>query len=124
MEGLSLLPVLLGLREGNYDEVYLSGATWELKRGLRTARWKFINSLEQDRHGRPMQELFDLQNDPHEQQNVIEQHSDVARELTERLNAWVDRRLKETGREIDPLRVQGICGRDVLAIWRSFCKFV
>jgi arylsulfatase len=113
MEGLSLLPALFGLREGNYDEVYLSEATWELKRGLRTARWKFINSLEQDRHGRPMQELFDLESDPLEQHNIAEQRSDVTRELAAQLDAWVARRLAGTGREIDPLRVQGICGNKI-----------
>jgi arylsulfatase len=113
MEGLSLLPILLGLRDGNYDEVYLSEATWELKRGLRTPRWKFINSLEQDRHGRAMQELFDLQSDPDEQHNVIGQYSAVARDLASRLETWVERRLRETGRSIDPLRAQGICGTQI-----------
>jgi arylsulfatase A-like enzyme len=113
MEGLSLLPPIFGLREGNYDEVYLSEATWELKRGLRTQRWKFINSLEQDRHGRPMQELFDLERDPQEQQNVVVQYRNVAQELEARLNAWVAQRLAETGRGSDPLRIQGICGTKI-----------
>lgn len=110
MEGLSLLPTVFGLREGNYGEVYLSEATWEVKRGLRTQRWKFIDSIEQDPHGRPMQELFDLEQDPQEQQNLAETQSDVARELKARLDAWVARRLAETEREIDPLREQGHCG--------------
>lgn len=113
MEGLSLLPPIFGLRDGNYDEVYLSEATWELKRGLRTQRWKFINSLEPDRHGRPMQELFDLQSDPQEQRNVVAQYSDVAQGLASRLNTWVARRLAETGRKVDPLQTQGICGTKI-----------
>ncbi len=113
MEGLSLLPSIFGLRDGNYAEVYLSEATWELKRGLRTQRWKFINSLEQDRHGRPMQELFDLASDPQEQHNVIAQHSNVAQELEAQLDGWVAQRLIETGRTSDPLRIQGICGTKI-----------
>jgi len=113
MEGLSLLPAVFGLRDGNYDEIYLSEATWELKRGLRTQRWKFINSLEQDRHGRPMQELFDLASDPQEQHNVLAQHSDVARELETQLDGWVAQRLAATGRTSDPLRIQGICGTQI-----------
>ena len=32
MEGLSLLPAIFGLRDGNYAELYLSEATWEVKR--------------------------------------------------------------------------------------------
>ena len=110
MEGLSMLPTIFGLRDGNYDEIYLSEATWELKRGIRTQRWKFINSIEPDRHGRPMQELFDLQNDPQEQQNVAGEYADVAKELEARLASWVRQRLTETERSIDPLREQGICG--------------
>jgi arylsulfatase len=110
MEGLSMLPTIFGLRDSNYDEIYLSEATWELKRGIRTLRWKFIDSIEPDPHGRSMQELFDLQNDPQEQQNVAGEYADVTKELEARLAAWVGRRLAETGRSIDPLREQGICG--------------
>jgi arylsulfatase A-like enzyme len=110
MEGISLLPGIFGLRDGNYDEVYLSEATWQVKRGLRTERWKFIDSIEQDPHGRPLQELFDLQSDPEEQQNLTASRPEVVKELKERLDAWVAQRLSETGRSADPLREQGKCG--------------
>ena len=49
MEGLSLLPTAMGLRDRNYDELYFSEATWEVKRAIRTARWKLIDSIEPDR---------------------------------------------------------------------------
>ena len=110
MEGLSLLPPIFGLRAGNYDELYFSEATWQVKRAIRTQQYKFINSIEQDPHGRPMQELFDLESDPQEQHNIVDQQPEVTRQLTERLEQWVARRLEETGREIDPLREQGKCG--------------
>ncbi|GCE08367.1 sulfatase family protein [Dictyobacter aurantiacus] len=110
MEGVSLLPPIFGLRDGNYDELYLSEATWEVKRAIRNTRWKLIDSIEQDPHGRPMQELFDLQSDPQEQHNLIDEQPEIARELKRRLDAWVARRLQETGRSVDPLRVQGHCG--------------
>jgi arylsulfatase A-like enzyme len=113
MEGLSLLPTAMGLRAGNCQEIYLSEATWEVKRAIRTARWKLIDSVEQDRHGRPMQELFDLEADPGEQHNVIDAHPEVCRELQERLHAWVRRRLAETGRAVDPLREQGSCATSI-----------
>jgi len=109
LEGLSLVPTAMGLRDHNYDELYLSEATWEVKRAIRTARWKLIDSIEQDPHGRPMQELFDLQADPGEQHNVIDDYPDTRQELQERLHAWVQCRLRETGRTVDPLRAQGAC---------------
>lgn len=110
MEGLSLVPAIFGVRDGNYNELYLSEATWEVKRAIRTERWKLIDSIEQDPHGRPMQELFDLEADPGEQHNLVDQQPEQARLLAERLNAWVERRLKETGRPVDPAREQGRCG--------------
>ncbi len=110
MEGLSLLPTVFGVRDANYDTLYYSEATWEVKRAIRSGRWKLIDSIEQDPHGRPMQELFDLEHDPAEQHNLADQHPEVARELEQRLHAWVARRLAETGRDVDPARAQGRCG--------------
>jgi arylsulfatase A-like enzyme len=109
-EGRSLLPCIIGKRDGNYDTVYLSEATWEVKRAVRNDRWKFIQSIESDPHGRPMQELFDLQADPTEQVNLAEQHPEIVQELKAQLDAWVARRLAETGRTVDPVVAQGRCG--------------
>ncbi len=109
-EGRSLVPCINGERGGNYDEVYLSEATWEVKRGVRSANWKFIQSFEPDPHNRPMQELFDLKADPTEQNNLAETHPEVVRELKGRLDAWVARRLAQTGRTVDPIAAQGRCG--------------
>ncbi|MER3404571.1 MAG: sulfatase [Chloroflexota bacterium] len=110
VEGKSLLPCIFGLRQGNYHEVYLSEATWQVKRGLRTFKWKFIQALEPSFHaGSPMQELYDLENDPDEQHNLAEARPDVVQELSARLQAWVERRLQETGRAVDPCKEQGVC---------------
>ncbi|HVF11171.1 MAG TPA: sulfatase [Abditibacteriaceae bacterium] len=109
-EGRSLVPCLHGERDGNYDEVYLSEATWQVKRGVINNRWKFIQSIERDVYGRPMQELFDLNADPTEQNNVAEQNPEVVQELKARLDAWVAKRLQETGRTVDPVAEQGRCG--------------
>lgn len=109
MEGQSLVASLLGLRDGNYDELYCSEATWELKRAVRTERWKLIDSLEPDPHGRPMQELFDLRADPDEQYNAHHRFPDVAHDLRTRLHAWVTRRLEDQSRAVDPLLEHGTC---------------
>jgi predicted dehydrogenase/arylsulfatase A-like enzyme len=113
MEGVSLLPALFGLRDGNYDEVYYSEATWQLKRAVRTGRWKLIQALAPDPHGGPMRELYDLESDPQEQRNVVEEHPEVAEELGEKLRLWVERRLKETGRTEDPISAQGVAGTSI-----------
>jgi hypothetical protein len=109
-EGKSLVPLINGESDGNYDEVFLSEATWEVKRGLINDKYKFIQSFEVDPHNRPMQELFDLQADPTEQNNIAEQHPEIVAELKARLDGWVAKRLQETGREVDPVAEQGRCG--------------
>ncbi len=110
VEGKSLLPCVSGERDGNYDAVFLSEATWEVKRGIRTNDWKFIQAFELDPHNRPMQELFDLNADPTEQINLAESRPEVVAELKGRLEAWVAKRLAETGRTTDPVADQGRCG--------------
>ena len=109
-EGKSLVPCLNGERDGNYSELFLSEATWEVKRAYRNDAYKFIQAYEPDPHDRPMQELFDLKADPTEQNNVAEQHPEIVAELKSRLDAWVAKRLQETGREVDPVVEQGRCG--------------
>jgi arylsulfatase A-like enzyme len=109
-EGKSLVPLINGERDGNYEELFLSEATWEVKRAVVKDGWKFIQSFEVDPHNRPMQELFDLKNDPTEQNNLAEENPEKIAELKARLDAWVAKRLQETGRSIDPLAEQGRCG--------------
>ena len=60
-----------------------------------------------------MKELFDLEADPDEQQNVADAHPDVVSALEQRLDDWLARRLAETGRDADPLAEQGMCATQI-----------
>ncbi|MGW5364557.1 sulfatase family protein [Actinopolymorpha pittospori] len=113
MEGVSLLPSIYGVRERNYETVYFSEATWQVKRAVRTDRWKLIRAIEPDPHGRPMKELFDLAADPGEQVNLAEARPDVVAELEALLDAWLEKRLAETGRKSDPVADQGACATSI-----------
>ena len=113
LEGTSLVPCLRGDADGTVEEVHLSEATWEVKRAVRDRDWKFIQSYEPDPHGRPMQELFDLRNDPTEQVNLAESLPEKVAEMKARLDDHVARRLAETGRTEDPVAVQGRCGTKI-----------
>ena len=112
-EGQSLWPLMNGEKDSNYDEVFLSEATWEVKRGLVNSQWKFIQAFEPDPHDRPMHELFDLTQDPAEQNNLAQSKPEVVAELKARLETWVAKRLEETGRTVDPLTEQGRCGTKI-----------
>lgn len=113
MDGTSFyLQVLEGLHAGTCDELYLTENTWMRKRAVRTRRWKLIVALEPDFHDLPPVELYDLLNDPDEQVNLAEIRPDVVADLRARLDAWMARRMKESGNP-DPQSYQEITLRQI-----------
>jgi arylsulfatase A-like enzyme len=57
-------------------------------RAIRTDRWKYIERFRQE-----PDELYDLQADPEELNNLIDtaEHADVRRKLAARMHDWFDR---------------------------------
>jgi arylsulfatase A-like enzyme len=102
LDGRSLMPIIRGERLFNRSEFYISECTWMRKRGWRTPQWKLIEAMEPDFHGKPPVELYNLMDDPLELKNLAEQEPRVVGFLKQRMAAWVDRRVKETGKS-DPI---------------------
>jgi arylsulfatase A-like enzyme len=98
MTGKNLAPAWRGEAIVHREALYLTEATWMRKQGWRTAEWKLIRALEPDFHFKPPVELYDLVHDPGETHNLAERRPDVVADLTDRLEAWVSRRVAETGR--------------------------
>jgi arylsulfatase len=102
LDGRSLRPVIDGHTTEHRHEVFLSEATWQAKRGLRTRDWKYIRCWDPgvypDRDG---PELYDLTVDPAEQVNLVAARPDMASVLDQRLTEWMDAHL--AGRE-DPMQ--------------------
>lgn len=113
MAGRSLLPLIEGHAIAPLEAIYLTECTWMRKRGWRTPEWKLIRALEPDIYGKPAVELYDLRRDPAEQHNLAEARPEVAQALSAAMDAWVARRLAETGLP-DPLVDQA----DALRIWQ------
>lgn len=82
LEGESLLPAILGIQERPDRELY-----WEHmeNRAVRIGRWKLVGE-----RGRPW-ELYDLQQDPTELENLVETQSEKAQELLDRWLEWAHR---------------------------------
>ena len=73
-----------------------------------------IQSLEPDLHGRPMQELYHLTDDPGEQRNCAEELPEIVEEFADRMDAHVSKRLAATGRAgDDPILRQPIPMRQI-----------
>ncbi|QDU72026.1 sulfatase family protein [Mucisphaera calidilacus] len=102
------------LRDGTAkgrDELILSQCAHVCQRSVRFDdnghRWLYIRTYHDGYHPFPKHMLFDLATDPHEHNNVAEQHPDVLREATWRLLEWHDNAMAKVVAEqadvVDPL---------------------
>jgi arylsulfatase A-like enzyme len=97
-DGRSLVPLMQGTPRAAEPELYITECTWERKHGWRTPQWKLIHALEPDFHFKPEVELYDLVADPEENSNIAQKEPGVVALLESRMQAWIARREKETGR--------------------------
>lgn len=84
LDGLSLIPTLLGNREQQKKHKFLY---WEFleqggKKGVTTERWKAILLDTEKPNPKPI-ELYDLESDPSETTNVAEKNPDIAKMMTD-----------------------------------------
>lgn len=96
-DGKSLLPMIRGERAANYSEFYITECTWMRKHGWRTPHWKLIVALEPDFHFKPEVELYNLIEDPGENHNLAEKEPEIVALLRRRMEAWIEKRERETG---------------------------
>jgi arylsulfatase A-like enzyme len=97
-DGRNLMELVKDGKIKQETEIYITEATWMRKHGWRTPEWKLIVALEPDFHYKPAVELYNLIDDPEEYNNLAEQEPEVVKFLTERMNAFIAKREKETGR--------------------------
>ncbi|WP_248926136.1 sulfatase [Paenibacillus hamazuiensis] len=98
LDGRSLVPLLEGSSVKPVSEFYITECTWMRKHGWRTPHWKLIRALEPDFHFKPEIELYNLIEDPLELNNVAEQEPEIIQLLTSRMEAYIQKRERETGR--------------------------
>ncbi len=96
-DGKSLLPMVRGEVASHDSEFYITECTWMRKHGWRTPEWKLIVALEPDFHFKPPVELYNLIEDPGENNNLAESQPEVVALLKARMEAWIARREQETG---------------------------
>ncbi|OME79522.1 sulfatase [Paenibacillus sp. FSL A5-0031] len=97
-DGRSLLEPVASEDSERISELYLTECTWMRKHGWRTPEWKLIRSLEPDFHFKPEVELYNLIQDPEENNNVAELQPEVVGLLTKRMEDHIAKREAQTGR--------------------------
>ena len=88
------------------SEFYITECTWMRKHGWRTPQWKLMVALEPDFHFKPPVELYNLVEDPDENNNLADELPDVVNLLKRRMRNWISKRVKETGKR-NPMLTQG-----------------
>ncbi len=105
-DGQSLMPMIRGEVASLESEFYISECTWMRKHGWRTPGWKLMIALEPDFHFKPEVELYNLVEDPEENNNLAEAEPEIVAELRRRMEAFIGRREAETG-ITNPMLTQG-----------------
>ena len=105
-DGQSLMSLVNGEVASFESEFYISECTWMRKHGWRTPGWKLMIALEPDFHFKPEIELYNLVEDPNEDNNLADQRPDVVAALRERMDAFIAKREAETGFQ-NPMLTQG-----------------
>ena len=105
-EGRSLLAMVRGEVASLDSEFYINECTWMRKHGWRTPHWKLIVALEPDFHFNPPVELYNLVDDPLENDNLAQKRPDVVRSLQTAMTAFIKMRERET-RLRNPMMTQG-----------------
>ena len=105
-DGKSLTPLMNGEITSYESEFYITECTWMRKHGWRTPEWKLIVALEPDFHFKPPVELYNLIQDPDENNNLVDEHPDIVNVLETRMKSWILQREQETGLT-NPIMTQG-----------------
>jgi arylsulfatase A-like enzyme len=109
MEGVSLAPLARGETDAPvHDFIVSEECTWQMKWSIRTLTHKLILAREDDFYHTPMRELYDLQNDPDELHNCMDEQPDVAAQLEKQFNEWLAEKMQKNGLTQDPLIAHGI----------------
>ena len=105
-DGRSLMPMVSGEVASFQSEFYITECTWMRKHGWRTPAWKLIVALEPDFHFKPSIELYNLIEDPTENNNLAEARPDIVALLRRQMKAWIAKREQATGLP-NPIHHQG-----------------
>lgn len=100
-DGRSLRGVIDGTADEWRDHVVVDHGLYTAQRAVRTDRWKYIRTLHPGMWDGvvPEEQLYDMTHDPWEQQDVIDDHDDVAADLRALLDDWTETH----GQGADPL---------------------
>ncbi|MEF8781214.1 MAG: sulfatase [Haloferacaceae archaeon] len=91
-QGRSLRPILESADAGGRDEIVFDHGLYTAQRAIRTDRWKLIRTYHPGMWGGvlPEWQLYDMREDPWEQDDVAEANPEVVETLRKRMVLWAE----------------------------------
>jgi len=102
-DGQSYAPAVLRGEDCGREHLVLSQCAHVCQRSVRFGPWLYVRTFHDGFHLFPDEMLFDVDTDPHQQDDVADRHPDVCREAACRLNEWRDAMMASMESDVDPL---------------------
>lgn len=102
-DGRSFAESLRAGRDEGRDHLVVSQGAWTCQRGVRFDRFHYVFTWHDAFHLYPAEMLFDVQDDPHEQRDLIASRDDVARTARALLHGWTEAALPTAANGRDPI---------------------
>lgn len=106
-DGQSFAKTILNGEDSGRPELILSQCAHTCQRSVRWDRWLYIRTWHDGFHLFPQEMLFDVEADPHEQNDLASQHPEFCREGAWRLLKWHDEQMEKmtslSADSVDPL---------------------
>jgi choline-sulfatase len=103
-DGRSMAPALRANSDEGRAALVITQGAWTCQRAVRWERWIAISTLHDGYHDYPAWMLFDLERDPHEQDNLAEAEPDLVRTAQGTLERWLSNALARNPQGRDPLQ--------------------
>jgi len=101
LDGISLKPLIEGEVNFLREVVYCNQATWTVKRAMIRNNWKLIKTYDETFWPVPKVELYNLEKDPGETENLADEVPDVVDSMELEMFRWLEENLRGN---IDPIK--------------------
>ena len=105
-DGQSHAAAIISGMDCGRDDLVVSQCAHVCQRGVRFGPWHYMRTYHDGYHLFPEEMLFNVEEDPHEEEDLAGRKPDVCRDAAARLESWHDRMMTTMpeGYAIDPLR--------------------
>lgn len=102
-DGRSFADALRDGRDEGRDQLVLSQAAWACQRSVRFDRYLCIRTYHDAYHELPEVQLFDVEDDPHEQRDLAAERTDLVAQGLGHLELWHGDAMREHPTGVDPM---------------------